>query len=251
MMRIHAGLLLALLAMSPTPALAGDPTVVEPASFGQKLGDMYIDKMNEAAAKGAQATKDKQEADALAGRDSPKQSLGDKGRDAFGDLIRDQAKGISDYWNAFKPMSPGDKGLNADKPPAGPRVPSSCAGGGCSQCYAKAVGDLDHLRFALEKLRAIGTWTEAFTKKSIAFGDSVSGVHGVAGLGWQPERKKIEESYEAFGKAYDAKYEELIGDLEAALQGIGECEAKYFKTNDWYDRFGVMYYTFMADRYRR
>jgi hypothetical protein len=159
-----------------------------------------------------------------------------------------------DYIRDYGPLAPSDKALGVGKPqPGAPKIPSRCAkeGAGCSQCFAEAQGDIQHLRFAFEKLRAIGEWTKTFTTRSIAFGDSVSGVHGVAGLGWQPERRKIEESYAKFGEAYDAKYEELIGDMEQALKDLGTCEAKHFGTDDWYDRNGFIYYSFVADRYKR
>lgn len=159
----------------------------------------------------------------------------------------------ADFLKAYKPLSPDDASLGAGTNPAGmPKVPSKCVeGSGCGGCYEKAYGDLNNLRFAFEKLRAIGRWTENFTKKSIAFGDAASGIHGVAGLAWQGERAKIEQSYAQFGTAYDAKYQELVGDLEGALHEIGQCEAKFFGTDDWYDRYGFLYYSFMADRYRR
>jgi len=80
---------------------------------------------------------------------------------------------------------------------------------------------------------------------------AASGVHGVAGLGWQPERAKIEQSVRDFNKAYNAKHEELAGLLQVALKDIGQCEARHFKVADWYDRYGFMHYTFMVDRYRQ
>lgn len=186
----------------------------------------------------------------------PPPGLADRAADVlkgeFGPLVRGK---IKDYKEAQgpQPLSPYDEELGIESK-GQPKVPSKCSEGGgtgCGACFAKAQGDLKQLRFSLEKLRVIGTWTKKFTDKSIAFGDSVSGVHGVAGLGWQPERAKIEQSYDQFGKAYDAKYQELIGDLEGALRNVGRCEAQYFSTPDWYDRYGFIYYTFMADRYRR
>lgn len=172
-------------------------------------------------------------------------------KDEFGPLVRQK---INDHKEGKGPqeLSPDDKGFGAGSSRGQPKIPSQCAeSAACRACYESAQADLKHLRFSLEKLRVIGSWTRKFTDKSIAFGDSVSGVHGVAGLGWQPERARIQESYEQFGKAYDSKYEELIGDLEGALREVGQCEAKHFKTADWYDRYGFIYYTFMADRYRR
>lgn len=162
------------------------------------------------------------------------------------------AGATKDLADAWKPLSDHDKSIGDDVSRGAPKIPSKCVEtAGCSSCFEKAYGDLNHLRFAFAKLGAIGKWTDNFTKKSIAFGDSASGVHGVAGIAWQAERAKIEASYANFGSQYDAKYRELIGDLERTLQDVGRCEAQYFKTDDWYDRYGFIYYSFMADRYRR
>lgn len=168
-----------------------------------------------------------------------------------------KGKAAADALGAYDALSKGDKALDPDYRPAGsPSVPSHCtapdgtSSEGCSDCYATAYRKLTAVRTAFEKLRRVGTTTRAFTAKSIAFGDSVSGVHGVAGLGWQPERAKIENSLKTFEVAYDAKHIELSGLLETALRDIGQCEAKHFGVADWYDRYGFMYYTFMVDRYK-
>jgi hypothetical protein len=168
-----------------------------------------------------------------------------------------KGKAGADALGAYDALTDGDKALDPNyRPDGSPSVPSHCtapdgkSSEGCSDCYEAAYRKLTAVRLALEKLRRVGTTTRAFTAKSIAFGDSVSGVHGVAGLGWQPERTKIEQALQSFEKAYDAKYHELMGLLEAALKDIGQCEAKHFGVNDWYSRFGFIYYTFMADRYR-
>ncbi len=173
------------------------------------------------------------------------------------DAVGKVDKAGADALEAYDPLTKGDKTLDPNYKPSGsPSVPSHCtapdgkSGESCSDCYAAAYRKLTAVRKAFEQLRRVGTTTRAFTAKSIAFGDSVSGVHGVAGLGWQPERAKIEQSLKNFEKAYDAKYTELLGLLEVALKDIGRCEEKHFKVDNWYDRYGFMYYTFMADRYR-
>ncbi len=175
----------------------------------------------------------------------------------IGDAIGKGGKAGVDLLGAYDALTPGDKSLDPDyRPDGSPKVPSHCTASdgttspGCNDCYAAAYRKLTAVRTALEKLRRVGTTTRAFTAKSIAFGDSVSGVHGVAGLGWQPERAKIEQSLKNFEVAYDGKYVELMGLLEVALKDVGQCEAKHFNQADWYDRYGFMYYTFMADRYR-
>lgn len=168
-----------------------------------------------------------------------------------------KGKAAAEALGAYDALTKGDKSLDPNYRPSGsPSVPAHCTAPdgtnseGCNDCYAAAYRKLTAVRTAFEKLRRVGTTTRAFTAKSIAFGDSVSGVHGVAGLGWQPERTKIENSLKSFEVAYDAKHTELSGLLETALKDIGQCEAKHFGVDDWYDRYGFMYYTFMVDRYK-
>lgn len=49
----------------------------------------------------------------------------------------------------------------------------------------------------------------------------------------------------------DAKYEELVEELRGSLDQIAACEEEVYGEKDWYNRFGFIYYQFMADRYRR
>lgn len=168
------------------------------------------------------------------------------------DIAHDQVSGAKQFYEDFTGLSSSDKALDRQSRGGGPKIPSKCASStDCQACFSKYQADFEHLRFSFAKLRAIGKWTEDFTTKSKAFGDDVSAVHGVAGIAWQAERRKIEASYDAFGKIYDAKYEELMGDLETTLKGIGQCEAKHFGNDDWYDRYGYLYYSFMVDNARR
>lgn len=161
------------------------------------------------------------------------------------------AAAATDLAGAWKPLSDMDQSI-ADQMKGGPKIPSRCAeDASCRVCFQDAQNSLNINRYALIKLGAIGKWTDTFTTKSLAFGDNVSGVHGVAGIAWQAERQKIEASHASFGKQYSAKYHELIGYLENSLNKIGQCEARYFRNDDWYDRYGFMYYSYMADRYRR
>jgi len=137
-------------------------------------------------------------------------------------------------------------------PPGAPRVPSNCQGTeGCGDCYRAAYGDLNRLRIELERIRAAYQNTKDFADKSVAFGDTVSPIHGVSGLAWQTEKTKILLAEQQLQQTYDAKIASMMPKLEAALRKIGECEQKFFNTPDWYDRYGFIYYTFMADRYKR
>ncbi len=76
-------------------------------------------------------------------------------------------------------------------------------------------------------------------------------MHAVSGLAWQYSKKGIEESLTKLGRTYDEKYRGLMQNLQATLRKISDCEAQFFDEQDWYDRYGFIYYTFMADRYKR
>jgi hypothetical protein len=87
--------------------------------------------------------------------------------DHFGPLVRQTAKGIKES-DGYKALSPHDAGLKVDVSPKGmPRVPSKCAeSAGCGSCFAKGQADLKQLRFSLEKLRAIGSWTTSSPRRA-------------------------------------------------------------------------------------
>jgi hypothetical protein len=123
----------------------------------------------------------------------------------------------------------------------------------CVRCFEPAYENLKKLLYRFEKLRRISASTLDFGKRAIALGDSVCGLPygGLACLAWQKEKRKIEQSMKDFGKTYDRKYEELIGRLEEVLKEIAECEEKFYEEKDWYDRFGFIYYQFIAARYMR
>ena len=163
------------------------------------------------------------------------------------------AKSASDLLDAYKALSNDDAKADGDyNPPGSPEVPASCEQGGtgaCQSCYGEAYESLNRVRHNLERLRAVRQSTEEFYRASTSFGDNVSGIHGVAGLAWQAERRKIEASFKGFQQAYVKKHAQLMGDLKAALEKIGACEAKFYDNPDWYNRFGFIYYTFMESRY--
>jgi hypothetical protein len=159
----------------------------------------------------------------------------------------------SDFLETFAPLTAEDKGYDPNyNPPGSPQIPSHCAGSnGCGDCYQTAYDELNAVRYRFEKLRRVYQSTKSFTAAALSFGDNAASIHGIAGLAWQTERRKIEQSIKNLDASYDGKYEELVGVLQKAIQHIGQCEAQYYKEPDWYNRYGFIYYSFMADRYRR
>jgi len=132
-----------------------------------------------------------------------------------------------------------------------PQIPSFCTGNrACEACYSDARTDFNNVRATLEKLRLIYTCSQNYSKAAIAFGDSSSGIHALVGLAWQDQKFEILKAVKGLQAAYDNKYSELIGKLHESMIKMGTCEQK-FGVEDWYDRFGYVYYEFMKDKYKR
>lgn len=169
------------------------------------------------------------------------------------DPIKKSFDGGKKIFDWMDPFSPKDADYDPDpSPPGMPQLPSRCKGSAeCQACFEQPYADLQRVRLRFEALRRIYSSSQDMIKEAIAFGDAIAGVHPVAGLAWMRERTKIQTSQKGVQAAYDDKYAELVGTLEAALKGIAACEAQIFGEDAWFDRYGFIYYQFMADRYRR
>lgn len=173
-----------------------------------------------------------------------------------GEEVYKQQYNLEELRKDFEPLSPEDSAQEPQYPlPPGGAVPSRCGGTGkkaCEECgFDSALADLQSTRYRLEKLRRVYASTKNMISHSLAVGDSLAGAAGVGGLAWVSERTKILESFKGVQAAYDGKYAELMGLLQESLQDISACEEKVFGEEDWYARFGFMYYEFMAGRYQR
>ncbi|WP_318312710.1 hypothetical protein [Flagellimonas crocea] len=158
------------------------------------------------------------------------------------------------------------KCISSAPPAQSPSIPSICTDlyfddngeilegedQGCAECYVDARKKLNDIRYQFEKLATIYKCTKDFSNAALSFGDDVSGFTpgGVGGLAWQAERRKIEKSVTDLEQAYDNKYGEFLQSLADAMMELNICEAKY-GVEDWYDRFGYMYFEFMKDKYQR
>jgi hypothetical protein len=151
-------------------------------------------------------------------------------------------------------LNPDDNAFDPDFDPDGaPGLPGHCAteGGEDCGCYDRAYRQLNFVRFYLERLRAIYGATDNYTRSAIAFGDSMSGLHGGVGLAWPPERKGIQDAFAKLGRTYDEKYDAYMRGLREALEAVSACEQQHYGVTDWYNRYGFVYYSFMRDRYKR
>lgn len=142
--------------------------------------------------------------------------------------------------------------LRSSSPPGQPRIPSFCPGeeSACADCFASARAGFDWTRYNLERLQTIYDCSRSYIDAAIAFGDNVSGYHGVVGLVWQTEKRKIVRSVETLEKAYDEKRVEMLHSFHEALVELNDCEQAH-GMEDWYDRFGIMFYNFVEMRYHR
>ena len=121
---------------------------------------------------------------------------------------------------------------------------------GCA-CLEKEYANLNNRRLNLERLRVIYSHAMKKINAGIAFGDNVSGVHGVSGLAWQSQKMIIlTKSIPTLNKAYDDKYAQMIHALEENLRAIENCESMLGYDN-WYNHAGFIYFQFMADKYKR
>jgi hypothetical protein len=142
--------------------------------------------------------------------------------------------------------------LGSGPPPGQPRVPSFCPDeeSSCASCFSSARANFNRSRYNLEKLQTIYDCSRAYIDAAIAFGDNVSGYHGVVGLVWQSKKRAIERSVKDLEKAYDKKRIEMLQTFQETLIELDQCERSHGMA-DWYDRFGVMFYNFVEMRYHR
>ncbi|EGV15951.1 hypothetical protein [Thiocapsa marina] len=174
-------------------------------------------------------------------------------------LITKLPKGVDLAKKGAKALDPSDDQALPDyDPPGMPRIPIGCGAeepgadmSGCHHCYQKAHQDLQDLRRHFERLRQVYVETDDMVKAQLAFGDGIAGSVGVGALGWMVERDKIMLSFKQFKVVYHNKYQELLGRLEGTLREIAACEREYFGDEDWYNRYGFMFHSFMALHYAR
>ena len=133
-----------------------------------------------------------------------------------------------------------------------PRVPAACAvDPRCSACFAPAYGNLSVVRGKLENNRIV---LANYTRRMNAIDDAGRGLgsmHGGLGIVYMQNKVEWDQQRRHIAGIYDERYTALLTDLQAALRGIEACEQAYGNTPGWYDRFGFMYYEFMAARYKR
>jgi len=173
---------------------------------------------------------------------------------AWGRYGVDLVNSARELENSYHALTTFDRNCMDLSPSGSPQIPASCAGpghSGCDKCYQDAERELNGMRLNLERLRCYYNAYHNFVTASISFGDTASGIHAVTGLAWQNARAGIVAEFENLKHTYDRKRDQMLPNLQLALQHIGQCESEFFHEPDWYARFGNLYYAFMSDRYKR
>jgi len=158
-------------------------------------------------------------------------------------------KVLENFANAYRNLG---SCLGSGTPPGQPRIPSFCDDeeNACADCFRSARAEFNRCRYNLEKLQTIYNCSKAYTDAAVALGDNTSGYHGVVGIVWQSQRRGIMRSIEEVDKAYDKKRVEMLDSFHKSLMALDRCEQAH-GLEDWYDRFGVMFYNFVEMRYHR
>lgn len=156
---------------------------------------------------------------------------------------------LTEWYHSYPPLDPDDEGF--DRRAAGlPTVPTSCAGEDCGRCPGDPYARLREARNRLERNRRIYEDFMKWAKKGLAVGDSIAGASGLGGLAWMNDRADIERSIEKVKTAYDTGYASNLEKVQAALQEIARCEAEVYRSPDWYNRYGFIYFETLQLAYR-
>jgi hypothetical protein len=132
------------------------------------------------------------------------------------------------------------------------QAPSECADKPeCQQCYEKAMARIDFNRYYLHRAWSITHQYARYAEGAMAFGDSASGIHGLAGMSWQLQGKPpVRQALAELKTTYRRKYADYVKGLEGALEELGRCEATHAGNDRWFGRYASVYVGMVKDRYR-
>jgi hypothetical protein len=139
-------------------------------------------------------------------------------------------------------------------PPGMPLLPSRCAKNPeCRRCLKQATDALTNAHSLLEEQYVIYKQTELAAGRIIELADAAAGLSPYAKLVWtvQKDGEDINKAKAALYTTYDTNLAKLLSMLNDALIAQGACERDAFGDQDWYNRYGMIYYTFMRERYTR
>ncbi len=169
---------------------------------------------------------------------------------AFKDKIQ-IARAAAEYFDFIDPR---EASVKPDYSPSDmPILPSRCGDNpsvDCGSCYAAAQSDLNKWRVLLEDLFVIYKQTMFKVERLTTLGDAAASMSGLAKLVWTMRRPELAAKAKFFS-LYDTNFEKLMRRFNTAVANVAECERKYFGDYGWYYRYGLPFYLYIRDRYRR
>ena len=151
-------------------------------------------------------------------------------------------------------IDPREAAVHPDYSPSDmPMLPSRCGDNpsvDCGSCYSSAQTDLNKWRVLLEDLFVIYKKTMFEVERLTALGDAAASMSGIAKLVWTMRRPEL-AAKQKFFSVYDTNFEKLMRRTNNAVANIAECERKFFADYGWYYRYGLPFYLYIRDRYRR
>ena len=102
-----------------------------------------------------------------------------------------------------------------------------------------------------ERLRVIYDTTKTMVDRAIYFGDAHSGWHQLEQAQWYEEKRNMTQSFRNTHVAYRRKLAQYEGDLLEILEDFGQCEAQSGGMEDWFERWGLLFYQLIRTQYDR
>ncbi len=115
--------------------------------------------------------------------------------------------------------------------------------------------DLQKWPRLLENLRVIYKQTMLEAGRIVELADAAAGMSSIAKLKWTIDKNNPSEAFNQsqaqFYATYDDAYTKLMDKLNKSLVEIADCEKKVYGVDRWYELYGMPYYLYMRDRYKR
>jgi hypothetical protein len=168
--------------------------------------------------------------------------------------FKDKAKIARAMAEHFGWIDPREASVQPDYSPADmPLLPTRCEMGSsaqCGRCYTGAQEDLNKWRRLLEDQFVIYKKTMFEVERLTTLGEAAGSMSGLARLVWNLHTPELAAKAQFFA-AYDSNYEKLMQRVNNSLANLAECERKHFNDYGWYFRYGLPFYLYIRDRYRR
>lgn len=167
--------------------------------------------------------------------------------------LKDKAKIARALAEYFDFIDPREAAVHPNyAPPGMPKLPSRCTGSRrCGTCQVRPERALNKHHKLLEDLLVIYKKTMFKVERLTTLAEAAGGMSGLARLTWNLTKHGINPSRQRFFNSYDSNYNKLISRINNSLVDIADCHRKHFRDYTWYMRYGLPFFLYMRDRYKR